>query len=166
MIIEFRKASENDIELISSLAKHIWDDHYIPIIGKIQVDYMLNKMYSHEILKLHITQGTQQFFIINYHEQAIGFIAFEDKGNNEGFLNKFYILTTDQNKGIGKKSFEQLLITFPHINTIRLQVNRENIKPINFYFRLGFTIEKAEDFNIGEGFFMNDFVMIYKKTTN
>jgi ribosomal protein S18 acetylase RimI-like enzyme len=164
MTVELKRATESDIELISNLANSIWNDHYIPIIGKIQVDYMLNKMYSFESLKTHIDRGPQQFFILKFSGNPIGFLAFEVKENNEGFLNKFYILSSEQNKGLGKKSFDLLLEQFPNINTIRLQVNRENIKPINFYFQLGFKIEKAEDFNIGDGFFMNDFVMIYKKT--
>jgi ribosomal protein S18 acetylase RimI-like enzyme len=43
---------------------------------------------------------------------------------------------------------------------MRLQVNRQNYTAINFYFKLGFTIERVADFDIGHGFFMNDFVML------
>jgi len=43
---------------------------------------------------------------------------------------------------------------------IRLQVNRKNYKAINFYFKNGFTIESVGDFDIGGGYYMNDFVMI------
>jgi ribosomal protein S18 acetylase RimI-like enzyme len=44
--------------------------------------------------------------------------------------------------------------------TIRLTVNRQNYKSINFYFKNGFKIERVEDFDIGSGFWMNDFIMI------
>jgi hypothetical protein len=37
-----------------------------------------------------------------------------------------------------------------------------NYKAINFYFKNGFTIEKVADFDIGDGYFMNDFVMIWE----
>ena len=47
--------------------------------------------------------------------------------------------------------------------TIRLQVNRMNYKAINFYFKHGFVIEKVADFDIGDGYFMNDFVMIWRR---
>ena len=43
---------------------------------------------------------------------------------------------------------------------IRLTVNRQNFKAINFYFKNGFTIESVEDFDIGESYLMNDFVMV------
>ena len=39
----------------------------------------------------------------------------------------------------------------------------ENIfRIVNFYFKNGFVIEKAEDFDIGNNYFMNDFVMVYR----
>ena len=45
---------------------------------------------------------------------------------------------------------------------MRLFVNRENFKSINFYFKTGFIIEKIIDQPIGENFYMNDFIMIKK----
>ena len=42
---------------------------------------------------------------------------------------------------------------------ITLTVNRQNYKAINFYFKHGFKIKSVDDFDIGNGFFMNDFVM-------
>jgi hypothetical protein len=48
---------------------------------------------------------------------------------------------------------------------MRLTVNRQNYKSINFYFKIGFRIEKCADFPIGNGFVMNDFVMVWRKPT-
>jgi len=45
---------------------------------------------------------------------------------------------------------------------LRLQVNRQNYKAVNFYFKMGFIIESVGDFDIGGGYFMNDFVMVRK----
>ena len=41
---------------------------------------------------------------------------------------------------------------------LELQVHRQN-KARNFYEKLGFVIIKEKDFDIGNGFFMNDYVM-------
>jgi ribosomal protein S18 acetylase RimI-like enzyme len=46
------------------------------------------------------------------------------------------------------------------MHELRLQVNRQNYKAINFYFRNGFIIESIADFDIGDGYFMNDFIML------
>jgi RimJ/RimL family protein N-acetyltransferase len=60
---------------------------------------------------------------------------------------------------MGEKVYEQILALHPQIQTFRLTVNRKNFKSINFYFKLGFKIESVEDFDIGNNYFMNDFVM-------
>jgi diamine N-acetyltransferase len=81
----------------------------------------------------------------------------------KGFINKFYIQSETRRTGIGKLAFEALLKQYPQVNEIRLQVNRQNYKAINFYFKMGFTIESVADFNIGDGYFMNDFIMLWNK---
>jgi hypothetical protein len=43
---------------------------------------------------------------------------------------------------------------------LKLTVNRKNFKAINFYFKNGYIIESVEDFDIGESYLMNDFVMV------
>ena len=48
------------------------------------------------------------------------------------------------------------------IKTIRLTVNRKNHIAINYYFKNGFMIEEVKDFDIGDGYEMNDFVMLKK----
>jgi len=152
------KASVDDLDIIGILAQAIWFDHYIPIIGEEQVVYMLNKLYHVEALRKQINDG-QVFYMISEGEDPLGFAAIEERG--EGlFLNKFYILTQEQGKGIGQKVFEELLSFYKDKKWIKLQVNRQNYKSINFCFKLGFKIEQVADFDIGDGYFMNDFVMI------
>jgi ribosomal protein S18 acetylase RimI-like enzyme len=46
------------------------------------------------------------------------------------------------------------------ITSMKLTVNRKNVQAINFYFSQGFRIDHAEDFDIGSGYVMNDFVMV------
>ena len=72
----------------------------------------------------------------------------------------FAMLLMDHRK---ENSFLLLLDLFPDLNTMRLTVNRSNFKSINFYFKLGFIIEEVKDFDIGNNYFMNDFIMIYKR---
>jgi diamine N-acetyltransferase len=166
MKLELREASIEDVTKIIELAQSVWWKHYPDIIGEEQVRFMLNKMYSHEALENHILNKTQLFYLINNEQESCGFLAIEKKTETELFLQKFYILQSTQNKGIGARAFDALLALYPQIEIIRLQVNRQNIKPINFYFKIGFKIEKSADFDIGDGYFMNDFVMIKKIQAN
>jgi GNAT superfamily N-acetyltransferase len=152
-------ASAKDIPVIAEMAARIWRVHYTPIIGTAQVDYMLEKMYSEKSLVQLMKEG-QEFFLVELDQKPIGYISISQKGN-DFFLHKFYMEIKEQGKGFGKKILAELLSKFPKLNTMRLQVNRMNYKTINFYFRVGFVIEDAKDFDIGGGFFMQDYVMVY-----
>lgn len=157
-----RPATSQDSPLIARLADRIWRVHYTPIIGTAQVDYMLNTLYSESSLQQQMEAG-QQYFLAEADGKTLGYISVSEKPGNELFLHKFYLEIDRQGKGFGKKIFGELLERFPHVKTIRLQVNRMNYKSVNFYFRLGFVIEDAKDFDIGNGFFMEDYVMVWNK---
>jgi len=74
-----------------------------------------------------------------------------------------YIDTREQRRGLGRAIWEALLLLLTDMRAMRLQVNRQNYKAINFYFKVGFVIERVADFDIGDGYFMNDFVMLYQR---
>ena len=78
------------------------------------------------------------------------------------FIHKLYLEIDKQRKGMGSEVFRQLLALMSNLEAVRLQVNRQNMKAINFYFKMGFVIEQVADFDIGDGYFMNDFVMVYR----
>jgi ribosomal protein S18 acetylase RimI-like enzyme len=154
-----KPATISDISKIYSLAESIWEVHYVPIIGKEQVDFMLQWMYSEHSLKEQMTQKGHSFYLIQKNNEDIGFISVS-KGA-EAFIHKFYIHQDFQKEGIGSQVFNQILSILESPKSIRLTVNRKNYKSINFYFKNGFCIEKVEDFDIGNGYFMNDFVMLW-----
>lgn len=154
-------ANRTHIPTITSLAKSIWQDHYIHIITQDQIDYMLEKMYSDESLTEQMEKKNHQFFLVEDEGNFIGFVSIK-KTEDEVFLNKFYLLTDKQKKGIGSRVFDLLKQEAAPFEVIRLTVNRQNYKAINFYFKNKFVIEKVEDFQIGNGYVMNDFVMIYR----
>ncbi len=164
MEISLRRAETVDIEVIHRLAVSVWNDHYPAIIGQEQVDYMLGKMYSFETLNEQIKGMKQHFYLIQNNHETLGFVAVEPQENEILFLHKFYMLSQIQGKGIGAQAFQELIKQYPDINKVRLQVNRQNYKAINFYFKQGFTIEKVADFDIGNGYFMNDFLMVLKRS--
>jgi len=161
LAVQLKEASTSNIPVIADLAERIWRTHYTPIIGSAQVNYMLEKMYSEKSLEQQMTEG-QLFFLVQLDGKTIGYISVSKKNNSDFFMHKFYMEVSEQGKGFGKRIFSDLLSRFPELKTMRLQVNRENYKTINFYFRVGFVIEESKDFDIGEGFFMKDYVMIYK----
>lgn len=161
MALIYKKAAEKDIPVISQLAERIWKKHYVPIIGIQQVEYMLQKMYSSESVLKQMKE--QQEYTLAYDDNIpVGYISVSTKEHTHYFLHKFYVDTEKQRKGIGSEFLGYLLQSLKTAQSIELTVNRKNFKAINFYFKMGFVIKEVADFDIGNGFFMNDFIMIKK----
>lgn len=158
MKITFRQAEIPDIPLISQLAHRIWKKHYTGIISLEQINYMLEKMYSQEKLLQEINQGIV-FTLVYKNNKPLGYISISTNDNKTYVLHKFYIEVNNHREGLGSQFFLFALKQLENPETIKLTVNRMNFKAINFYFKNGFIIKEAVDFDIGKGFFMNDFAM-------
>ncbi len=160
MNIYLEQATPGDIRRISELGQRIWRAHYPAIIGTEQTEYMLARLYSYDALQRQIEEG-QVFYLVMEGGTAIGFLAVSNRGEGQYFLNKFYLDNEKRGRGLGKIVFELLLARCPGLRELRLTVNRQNYKSINFYFKAGFTIECCVDIPIGEGYVMDDFQMLY-----
>jgi len=161
-MLSLKPATPQDLATLAGLAREIWTQHYVPIIGEAQVNYMLHKLYSAEALEKQSKEG-QAFHLVLNNDKAIGFISVSNPSGKDYFLHKFYMIQEKQNNGLGTEVFHKVFGNLYHPENIRLTVNRLNYKSVNFYFKLGFKIEKVEDFDIGNGYFMNDFVMHWQK---
>ena len=161
MIAQLIPAEVSDIPKIQQLAAEIWHEHYPAIIGVEQVAYMLNKNYSTASLQQQVGQG-QQFYYIEWQQEQVGFMSVSTS-QKEGFIHKIYILSEHHGKQVGSEAFLSLCDMLPQITSWKLQVNRQNFKAINFYFKCGFYISEVADFDIGDGYFMNDFIMTWER---
>ena len=159
--MEILKAELTDLPRIAVLAEKIWKEYYTTIISMEQINYMLERFYSKEAMEEQFREG-QQFFLLKNEEDDIGYIGFSRTAPGAYFLHKFYIDLPYHRKGLGDYFLQNTLMLNTDIQTIHLQANRQNFRAINFYFKHGFTIEKVADFAIGNGYYMNDFVMVRK----
>lgn len=162
-MVTFKKADINDIDLIRELTLKIWPQTYSPILTPVQIDYMLNMMYNEASLIEQIEQKKHSFIIVYYKDEAVGFASYsptEIATSKTYRLHKIYISPEIQGAGLGKKTIEYIIndIVPAGAKLLELNVNRHN-KAKTFYEKLGFHIVKEEDNAIGEGFFMNDYVL-------
>lgn len=163
MTLSYKLCTEADIYSIAELASEIWNEYYPAIIGQHQVDYMLGKMYNADALKEQMQSG-QIFYLVSYQDKKIAFFSYSIQNEDSGFLHKFYLLKSYRGKALSSQilRFLETLLVKANLKDYRLTVNRQNAQAINFYFKSGFKIEEVADFDIGNGYFMNDFVMIKK----
>jgi ribosomal protein S18 acetylase RimI-like enzyme len=161
MELVFKKATPEHVQIIEQLADKIWRIHYPSIISMEQIEYMLKKMYSSEALLNQMELG-QVFTLAYLNNKPVGYVSISTNDSKNYFLHKFYILVDVHKKGFGTQLFKYVLSQIPNAETIELTVNRQNYRAINFYFKNGFTIKEIADCDIGNGYIMNDFVMIKK----
>jgi RimJ/RimL family protein N-acetyltransferase len=152
-------STEDQIEIVESLAREIWTEHYTPIIGKGQVEYMLDKFQSRTAISEQIKTGFL-YFLIEEGDQFIGYIGVHPKGD-ELFLSKIYILSSKRGKGYGKKAirFIETLAKEQGLKKFVLTVNKNNIRSIKAYEKIGFKNLGSVIQDIGNGFIMDDFRM-------
>ena len=148
---------------VQALAHKIWPVAYKEILSQKQLDYMLNWMYSIESLTQQIEEGHHYFGIFDTSEM-VGFLDVQPNHPDEKALklNKINDLHSCQGGGFCFQLM-QFAIDFAkkkEQKTISLQVNRFN-KAKDFYTKIGLTIKEEKDFDIGNGYFMNDYVMEY-----
>ncbi len=161
--IIIQPANVKDIPVIHSLANRIWRISYREMLSPKQMEYMLGLMYSHESLRYQIEKQQHTFLIAYEDEKAVGFAAFFPKYKISSAiyrLDKIYVLPDLHGKGMGKKIIDHIIsiIQPKGASILELNVNRKN-KAISFYEKIGFIIIKEVDVAIGEGYFMNDYVM-------
>jgi GNAT superfamily N-acetyltransferase len=162
MALFVKKVDATAIPVIQNLANIIWPVTYGEIILPQQMDYMMELMYSKPSLVKQINKGHQ--FIIAYDDaKAIAFASYSPKENAPAVykLHKIYILPNQQGKGIGKLLINYITNDIQPAASIQLNVNRHN-KAIYFYEKAGFAIIAEEDIDIGNGFYMKDYVMELK----
>jgi GNAT superfamily N-acetyltransferase len=168
---QIKKAGINDIELIRQLAHGVWPDTYGAILTPQQLAYMLDLIYSTAALTKQVEQLHHQFIILYDNKEAVGFASYSPKQSNDHSIyriHKLYITPNQQGKGNGKLLLNFIIDEIKPLgaNTLELNVNRHN-KALHFYNKIGFTISRKEDIDIGNEYYMNDYVMELRlRTTN
>lgn len=152
--------SFREIARVAELADVIWREHYISIIGRAQVDYMLEHFQSASAIEKQIAQGIY-YFSIQTEGMTVGYLAFEKQGKTL-FLSKIYLLDSHRGKGIGKAAMHFLKekADILECTEIALTVNKYNNRSINAYAQMGFSKKGGEITDIGGGFVMDDYRMV------
>lgn len=160
-MFEIRKATKDDCPQIRQLAEQIFPATYREIISQEQIDFMMDWMYSISNLNKQMDDG--HIYFLAYRETApVGYVSVEQQNKDLFHLQKIYVLGSEQGTGCGKFLFTEAVkyikTVHPAPCTMELNVNREN-RAIRFYEHMGMHKARQGDFSIGNGYFMNDYIM-------
>ena len=153
-----RLLERDELSVVKSLAHDIWPRVYDYMISSEQISYMLSMMYNLDKLQQQWGEGVK-FVVLEVEGMPQGFVSFEEKDECI-FLQKLYLRPEMQGQGFGKNML-QVAIDFAIDSrkpSIELTVNRNN-KFLEFYMSQGFQIKEEKDFDIGGGYFMNDYIL-------
>jgi ribosomal protein S18 acetylase RimI-like enzyme len=159
-VTEVKMASRDDLWQIRELAMRIFPVTYKDIVEGPQIDYMMDMFYTSGNLLKQFESG-QQFLIIYYKGNAAGYASYTLLNSTGDYkLNKIYLDQSLQGKGLGKILLREVVSRLQKTGgrNLQLNVNRFN-KAVGFYRNMGFTVKKEELLDIGNGYFMDDYVM-------
>lgn len=161
-MISIQEATLKDIDVIREIAGKTWFITYGEILSAAQMDYMFEKMYSVKSITSQMTEQCHHFFIAWSADKPLGYVSVEQQREDLFHLQKLYILPEAQGKGVGKILFNKATeFAKEKANgkpyALELNMNREN-KARDFYEKMGMCISEVGDFDIGAGYFMNDYI--------
>lgn len=159
------KLTQSDKALItelSDLASSIVKEHYDPIIGAEQNDYMIEKFQSPASITEQLSRNISYYLVRNDEGTSIGFIAFYPR-STELYLSKFYLHSSQRGKGISKQMMEFVINEARKAGaaSVTLNVNKHNDLAIAVYEKLHFHRIREEKIDIGSGWYMDDYVYEY-----
>ena len=149
-MLTIRTAAITDIPELRTLVFQVWPQTY---------ESMLELMYSEPSLQRQMEEGAR-FIFVDDDGKSVGYASYQEIEPGIFKLHKLYVLPSQQGKGTGRFMVDYIIEQARQLggNTLQLQVNRKN-KARDFYERIGFTVTGEFDFDIGNGFVMDDYVM-------
>jgi len=161
-MVIIRSISSEELSKVQSIAHRTWPSTFANILSPEQIEYMLNWMYSLEMLESQIEKG-HTFLLAEENGEELGFAGFELDVTEgpKAKLHKIYLLPTSQGKGVGKALIFDVADRAKATGqkSLLLNVNKYNQKAIDFYLRIGFQEIHKEVIDIGNGYVMDDVVM-------
>lgn len=154
--------TDGDIQTIASIANEIWHQHFTPIIGEAQVDYMVEKFQSYPALKAQVRDDGYEYFTFLCDGTPCGYIGVHAE-EEALFLSKLYIKKDFRGQHLATKGLHFLisLCKERNLKKIWLTCNKHNDNTLQIYDHLGFKITDEQTADIGNGFVMDDYILTY-----
>jgi ribosomal protein S18 acetylase RimI-like enzyme len=160
--VEIAPLADHDVDALCELASIIWRQHYPPIIGAAQTEYMLAQRYAPSVIRAELMAGNAWWDVLCVEQEMVAFAcSFPAEAKHEMKLDKLYVRPDQQRRGYGGTLIAHTCERAKRIGyeNVILAVNKRNEKAIAAYRKYGFDIRDAIVKDIGSGFSMDDFVM-------
>ena len=152
---------QGEIARIASLADEIWHQHFTPIIGQAQVDYMLKKFQSPASISRQIAAAAEYYGLFSGANPAGYFCLVPEPDAGKLLISKLYVRQAARGHGLGRQALDFIETRARELglHVLRLTVNKHNSHTIAWYHHVGFAITGTQVEDIGNGFVMDDYLM-------
>ncbi len=148
----------DQLEVLKQISRKTFSEAFSSQNSEEDMLSYLNSAFSDERLTTELKEEQSKFYLAKYKEEAIGYLkinfgsAQTDINDKDAIeLERIYLLSQFQGKGIGKKLLTQTInIAKQHeMKYLWLGVWEKNEQAIQFYKRNGFEIFNSHTFKIG-----------------
>ncbi|MBE1444438.1 GNAT family N-acetyltransferase [Paenibacillus sp. OAS669] len=152
--------TKEEVTDLARLAAEIWNEYFITIISREQIDYMVQKFQSYPALTDQLKHQGYEYYFMKLNGSNIGYMGVKQE-EGKLFLSKLYILKEHRGRGFASRAMEFLveLCRKRGLSAIWLTVNRYNDATIAVYEKKGFKKLRTQVADIGNGFVMDDYIM-------
>ena len=151
-----------DIAPVGARAGEIGLQHHPGIITGRPREYMLAQRYEPAAIRAQLQAGTAWWDKLEVRGELCGFASYERGITARAMkLDKLYVHQLVRGKGYGAALIEHATHAAREqgMDTLYLQVNKYNHASVAAYRRAGFVVARTVKVDIGNGFFMDDYVM-------
>jgi len=106
--VTITRLDESDIDTLIPLARRIWHAHYPGIITPEQIDYMLERGYTRQVIMDEIANQGVIWLAIRDGDVMIGFVALGPYAPQTMKLHKLYLLPENHGAGIGARALAEV----------------------------------------------------------
>jgi len=149
------------IKTVAYMANAIWNEHYASVISKEQIDYMLDKFQSVQAISDAIEGQGYEYYLVEAEGKTVGYIGINrDYPAGKMYLSKLYLSKEARGKGYARDILDMLrnMALEDGTGSIWLTVNKDN-PSVAIYEKLGFAKVNDAKTDIGQGFYMDDYIM-------
>jgi len=149
-----------DLKIICKLAQKIYFEHYKQFLSKEFITYWVDLYQSYENITQSINDGEKYFFIKD-NDNILGYFSYKLEAGNRLFISKLYLKAKYRKKGYGKKCLNYLfdIAKTKQVKDIFLKTMRIN-PTVKFYIKQGFKITDAVETNLGNGYILEDYILV------
>lgn len=127
-----------------------------------QLDYMMDWMYAPSNVRKQMEEEGHVYSIAYKENEPCGYVSVQQQEKDVFHLQKIYVLPRFQGTHCGSFLFKEAIKCIKEIHPepclMELNVNRNN-KALQFYEYMGMRKLREGDFPIGNGYYMNDYIM-------